>query len=79
MGHLTWKLCPVCRCCPTVEGICPDCQGPSVTYNASKPGRKFVPDGKGGGTLHIVETATRRGFRPAARTLVIHKQPYAGR
>ena len=78
MRDLVWKLCPVCRCCPTVEGICPDCQGPSVTYNASKPGRQFASNGKGGGVLFITEVVTRKGFRPKMLTKTVVKRPFVG-
>jgi hypothetical protein len=51
--------------------------GPHVRYNASKPGRRFVSDGLGGGTLYITETVTRKGFRPVNRTMAIKKSPFA--
>lgn len=46
-----------------------------VSYNASKPGRRFEPDGRGGGTLHLTERIERRGFRSRIVTKTIRKAP----
>lgn len=52
--------------------------GPHVRYDARKPGRLFLSDGQGGGTLYITETVTRKGFRPVTRTIAIKKSPFVG-
>ena len=57
---------------------CSDDEEETVTYNASKPGREFIPDGEGGGTLYITEKVRRPGFRPQTRTLIIKKSPLVG-
>jgi hypothetical protein len=66
-----------CNCLDDLQDVCHS-DGPQVRYNASKPGREFISDGEGGGTLYITEMVRRPGFRPALRTTVVKKQPFVG-
>jgi hypothetical protein len=41
----------------------------TVTYDASKPGRRFIPDGNGGGVLELARQEARKGAPPVWVTM----------